>query len=218
MVPVARSRLSLASIYASNERQRNRHALFLFLAFSSCRDVEDSQELRVTSHRFAFSRLTFPPCYDNGNIYMLFGLSLAHSNGFSPPTGHRRDHQSQPNPLHLSLVDSAICARNRDRQTHCAYPACFQQLNTEKGSVFRTKIVVHRAPKPANPLHLTSIYSVTYPRNARRQTHCGHLACFQQLKSEKGPVFRKKMAAWSWCRPDSPIVGWWGVRASVPQF
>ncbi len=115
---------------------------------------------------------------------MSIGLSLAHSNGSSPPTGHRRAFQSQPNPLQLTGVDSVGYVINWDCQTHCAYPECFHQLNPEKWPLFRKKIVVRRAPKPANPFQLTSTYSVAYTRNGLRQTHCSYLLLFQYLKPE----------------------------------
>ena len=73
---------------------------------------------------------------------MLSGLSLAHSNGFSPPIKPRRECQSQRNPLQLTLVDSSIYPQNQERQTHCGYLLLFQQVNPREWPVFRKEIAV----------------------------------------------------------------------------
>lgn len=147
---------------------------------------------RQTRGRRTISCLTFPRDYDMSSIYMLTGLSVAHSNGSSPPTRHRRDCQSQPNPLQLTFADSVIYPQKQRRQTHCDYLSCFQQRNPEKRPFFRKEIVVHSGPKPANPLPLTSMYSAACSRIDPRQTHCSYLLLFQQVKTKKWPVFRKR--------------------------
>ncbi len=148
---------------------------------------------RTSEMRTPPFRLTSWLFRDTRNIYMLIGLSLAHSNGLSPRTRHRRSSQSQPNPLQLTQMVSEVYPINQVRQTHCSYPSSFEHLNPEKRPFFRKKIVVHRAPKPPNPLQLTQIYPVIYPRNHMRQTHCSYLACFQQFNLEKWPFFRKRI-------------------------
>lgn len=43
--------------------------------------------------------------------------------------------------------------------------------------------------KPPNPLRLTLVRSVAYPRIALFQTHCAYLTCFQWFNLEKRPLF-----------------------------
>jgi len=58
-----------------------------------------------------------------------------------------RGAQSHPNPLQLSLIESAFYLRNRLRQTHCDYLACFQQLRLEKGLVFSKRMAKRAAAR-----------------------------------------------------------------------
>lgn len=45
-----------------------------------------------------------------------------------------------------------------------------------------------------NPTHPKPMDSIVYPRNGRRQTQPDYLACFQQFRFEKRPLFSNKTA------------------------
>ncbi len=65
---------------------------------------------------------------------------------------------------------------------------CYSTSSTSPASSFRLK-----APKPAKPLGLKPITSVTYPRNGRCQSHFAYPPCFQRLSLEKRPHFGKRI-------------------------
>ncbi len=134
-----------------------------------------------------------------------------HRPGFSLSSvgAHDEPLQSQPNPLNLNLFMSVRYPRDGHGQTHCAYLACFHQLNPEKRPLFRQRVVARseirgidasaglsKANKPIgvkgnalsrigqnmpapNPLRLSRLRSASYPLKT---------ACFSTKDS--GP----------WCR------------------
>ncbi len=83
---------------------------------------------------------------------LLIARTRCHSTSSTSPTSSfRPKRQSQPNPLHLSPAPSVGYTQNGSRQTHFAYPACFQQFNLIKRLFFSKRVVQRSGNRRSSP-------------------------------------------------------------------